>query len=81
MALLPNWLSALFGSESMPLSEFQRAADLIEAIDAGGLPLNPAKVNDIARKLGLEVSTKAPLEETISRIRAALMYRQTHQGD
>ncbi len=65
----------------MQLSEFQRAADLIEAIDAGGLPLNPAKVNDIARKLGLEVSTKAPLEETISRIRAALMYRQTHQGD
>jgi hypothetical protein len=45
---------------------------LIAAIDAGGLPLNPARVNDIARSLGLEVSSKAPVEETIGRIRRAL---------
>ncbi|HSI59985.1 MAG TPA: hypothetical protein VLA16_20680 [Ideonella sp.] len=50
----------------------QRALDLIAAIDAGGLPLNPARVNDIARNLGLEVSSRARVEQTIARIRAAL---------
>jgi hypothetical protein len=38
----------------------------------GGLPLNAARVNDIARSLGLEVSTRAPVEQTIDRIRQAL---------
>jgi hypothetical protein len=46
--------------------------DLVAAIDAGGLPLNPARINDIARQLGLEVSSKAPMHETIERIRLAL---------
>ncbi|MDO9093203.1 MAG: hypothetical protein Q8R98_09300 [Rubrivivax sp.] len=50
----------------------QRAVLLIAAIDKGGLPLNPAIVNDIARGLGLEVSTRAPMSDTIARIRAAL---------
>lgn len=53
-------------------SETRQAKALIAAIDAGGIPLNPAKVNAIARNLGLEVSRKAPVEETIRRIRAAL---------
>ena len=53
-------------------SDRQRALDLIAAIDRGGLPLNPARVNDIARSLGLEVSTQARVEDTISRIRQAL---------
>lgn len=53
-------------------SERQRALDLIAAVDAGGMPLNPARVNDIARQLGLEVSTRARVEDTIERIRAAL---------
>lgn len=52
--------------------ERQRAAELIVAIDAGGIPLNPARVNDIGRRLGLEVSVDAPMEATIERIRAAL---------
>ncbi|HSO45372.1 MAG TPA: hypothetical protein VLQ47_07605 [Rhodoferax sp.] len=47
---------------------------MIAAIDAGGLPLNPARINDIARQLGLEVSKKATVESTIARIRAALVY-------
>lgn len=55
-----------------PLTDHQRALDLIKAVDAGGLPLNPARVNAIARSLGLEVSTRAPVEETIRRIRQAL---------
>ena len=58
-------------------SDRQRANDLIAAIDAGGIPLHPARVNDIARRLGLEVSKKAPMDETIARIRAALA-RQAH---
>ena len=52
--------------------ERQRALDLIAAIDAGGIPLNAARVNDIARRLGLEVSIEAPMEATIARIRAVL---------
>lgn len=53
-------------------SERQRALDLIAAIDAGGIPLNPARVNDIGRSLGLEVSRQAPMDETIARIRAVV---------
>lgn len=49
-----------------------RAKALIKAIDAGGLPLNAARVNDIARQLGLDVATTAPVEVTIARIRKAL---------
>lgn len=53
-------------------SDEQRARDLLAAIDAGGLPLNPARVNDIARRLGLEVSSTAPMDQTVARIRALL---------
>lgn len=49
-----------------------RAHALLKAIDAGGIPLNPAIVNQIARNLGLEVSAQAPMNETIARIRAAM---------
>jgi len=65
------WLKARLG-KSKPPSPEQRARDLIAAIDAGGLPLNPARVNDIARQLGLEVSNKAPMAHTIERIRQAI---------
>ncbi len=66
------WLKQWLAPRTTLSPELQRAQDLISAIDAGGMPLNPARVNDIARKLGLEVSTKAPMEQTIERIRAAL---------
>jgi hypothetical protein len=49
-----------------------QAKALIKAIDAGGLPLNAARVNDIARRLGLEVSIRASMNDTIERIRRAL---------
>ena len=45
---------------------------MIAAVDRGGIPLKPAKVNAIARNLGLEGSRKAPVEETIVRIRKAV---------
>lgn len=66
-----NWLEFLLGRRKPPTAE-QRAQALIKAVDAGGLPLNAAIVNDIARQLGLEVSSQARMEETIERIRAAL---------
>lgn len=55
-----------------PLTDRQQAQALVAAIDRGGLPLNPARVNQIARNLGLEVSTRAPMSETVERIRQAL---------
>ena len=70
----PTWLKAILPPGATP-SPRQRAKDLIAAIDAGGIPLNPMRVNDIARRLGLEVSVDAPMPETIERIRAALERR------
>jgi hypothetical protein len=66
-----RWMSLLFRSRRAPSAE-ERARQLIAAIDAGGLPLNAAIVNDIARSLGLEVSSRANLQDTIARIRAAV---------
>jgi hypothetical protein len=67
-----QWLDALWLPLKDPNPDRQRARELIAAIDAGGLPLNPARVNDIARRLGLEVSTRAPMEVTVERIRQVL---------
>ena len=69
--LFIRWLQKLRPPRK-PLSAERRAVDLIRAIDAGGLPLNAAIVNDIARQLGLEVSTRAPMAETVERIRRAI---------
>lgn len=55
-----------------PLSDIERARQLIAAIDAGGIPLDPLPIRRIAEGLGLEVSPRAPMDETIARIRAAL---------
>ena len=52
--------------------ELQAGKDVIDAIDAGGLPLDPTRINRIARELGLEVSARAPVEETVERLRAAV---------
>ena len=68
-------LSRLLGGlqvRKKPATPEQRAKDLVQAIDAGGLPLNPAIVNNIARQLGLEVSVHAPMALTIERIRKTL---------
>lgn len=69
-------LKTLLAARKGPPNERQRALDLIAAIDAGGVPLNPARVNDIARNLGLEVSTRASVQDTIERIRSALAYQR-----
>ncbi len=72
MRRLWDKLTVLLGAERQPVTSQDQAKALIKAIDAGGLPLNAARVNDIARRLGLDVATTAPLEVTIARIRKAL---------
>jgi hypothetical protein len=70
-ALLTRYL----GGQSpipQPVDVTKRAQDLISAIDAGGLPLNPFIVNDIGRQLGLDVAVDAPMMDTIARIRKSL---------
>jgi len=66
-----HWLATLLRRRRPPSPE-QRARQLIQAIDAGGLPLHAGIVNDIARALGLEVSARARMHDTIARIRAAV---------
>lgn len=61
------------GPKSELPPEIAQARALVQAVDRGGLPLNPARVNAIARALGLEVSRHAPVEQTVERIRACLL--------
>lgn len=75
-----KWLLRLVRPVSALPPEVLKARDVIAAIDAGGVPLNPLRINDVARNLGLEVSRKAPVEETIQRIRAAVRRAQTDSG-
>jgi len=63
-----NWLKPY---DNLP-PEIRRAKQLISAIDAGGIPLDPTRIFRIAEDLGLEVSKKARMEETIDRIREAI---------
>lgn len=67
------WLRRCFTRRPGEPPELLQAKALISAVDRGGIPLNPVRVNAIARGLGLEVSRKAAVEETIERIRAALI--------
>jgi hypothetical protein len=69
MQWLTTWLAR---RRRPPAGGHQQAQALIAAIDRGGLPLNPARVNQIARDLGLEVSRHAPVADTVERIRQAL---------
>lgn len=66
------WFRRLLPARPAELDEIERARQLIAAIDRGGLPLNPARLNAIARDLGLEVSRHAAPADTIERIRQAL---------
>ena len=71
LALISRLLNRLKPQDDMP-TEVRRARQLISAIDAGGIPLDPARISRIAEGLGLEVSRKARTEDTIARIRTAL---------
>lgn len=72
--LLSRYLGGM-RPERKPVSVERRATDLIAAIDAGGVPLNPYIVNDIARQLGLQVAPEARMTDTIAEIRRVLESR------
>ena len=65
-------LKNLFRRKKSYPTEIETAVALIKAINRGGVPSNPIKINAIARDLGLEVSASAPIEQTIERIRLSL---------
>ena len=67
-----GWLKSLLPAKAAPLSDIKQARRLIAAINRGGIPLNPSRVNAVARNLGLEIAKKAPVEETIERLRKAV---------
>lgn len=67
-----DWLKRPFTRQAAPISDIEQARRLVAAVDRGGIPLNAARVNAIARNLGLEVSQKAPVEDTIERLRKAV---------
>jgi hypothetical protein len=70
-----SWVRRLVGRPPKPADEppaVAQARALIRAVDAGGVPLHPGKVNHLARALGLEVSGSARVGDTIERIRQAL---------
>jgi hypothetical protein len=66
-----TWIRGRLFKRGIP-SDIDQARQLIRAIDRGGIPLNPARVNAVARDLGLVVSPRAPVDQTIERIRACL---------
>lgn len=72
MARWRVWFQSLWPRQGDAAPEVRRARDLLRSIDGGGVPLNPVRVNAIARELGLEVSKQARMEDTIARIRQAL---------
>jgi hypothetical protein len=67
-----SWLRRWLVRGQPEAPEIARARALVNAIDKGGVPLNPARINAIARDIGLEVSLKAPVEQTIQRLRDAV---------
>ncbi|MBI3095067.1 MAG: hypothetical protein HYY97_09365 [Rhodocyclales bacterium] len=65
-------LKALFGRGGKLPPELLAGKEVIDAVDAGGVPLYPARINQIARDLGLDVAASAPVEQTVERLRAAV---------
>jgi len=67
-----GWLTSLFAAKQQPLSDIEQARRLLAALDRGGVPLNPARVNAIPHKLRQEVHRTAPGEQTTLRLRRAV---------
>ena len=65
-----TWIRRSFRRSRPPLSDTDQARQLIAAIDRGGIPLDPARVNAIARNLGLDAG-KARLVATMAGERTA----------
>lgn len=69
------WISALIASSqpSHPndtsVNTRKQAEQLLAAIDHGGIPTDPIRINNIGRALGLEVLPNALMADTVERIR------------
>lgn len=72
-------LAARFFRQPASPGEYDRARKLIAAIDRGGIPLHTARINAIARDLGLDISARAKPDETVQRIRDALARAPEHE--
>lgn len=71
LTLLALW--SIREPQARPATDMlSRARNLLNAVDQGGTPSNPVIINEIARSFGLEVSSRAPVQETIERIREAV---------
>lgn len=68
------------GVKATASAEHVAAQNLLDAIDKGGVPLNPGKLRQVAEGLGLEVSKSAKPEDTIARIREALARESQNEG-
>jgi len=71
-----DWISALIVNLPLDISDLadgnqaiNLAKQLLAAIDQGGIPTDPIRINNIGRALGLEVLVSAPMADTIERIR------------
>ena len=67
-----RWLRVWNTASPQPQCEITGARQLIAAINAGGIPLDPRRIVRIAEDLGLEVSRNESTGKTIARIRAAV---------
>ncbi|OIQ82763.1 hypothetical protein GALL_354470 [mine drainage metagenome] len=67
-----RWIFRKLSGRTEYPPEIARARQLIAAMDAGGIPLDPRRITRIAEDLGLEVSRNARTNDTIERIRAAI---------
>ena len=51
------------------MTDLDRARELLQAIDRGGVVLDPGLLNGLARRLGMDVSRRARTMDTLDRLR------------
>ena len=68
-----NWILTRLNRQ--PADDLERARALVHAADRGERPIDPDKVRELARALGLEVSSHASASEAIDKIRRELARR------
>lgn len=70
-----NWILTRLNRQSS--DDLERARALVHAADRGERPIDPDKARELARALGLEVSSHAGASEVIDKIRRELSRRGT----
>ena len=70
-----NWILTRLNRQ--PADDLERARALVHAADRGERPIDPDKVRELVRALGLEVSSHAGAADVIDKIRRELSRRGT----